>query len=182
MLLLLLLFHVDFCRLLQISGRALRFCRELNYECVINDAARATLNLPPDAPQNADQQLVNRFVELSKRIDVNQTCLFHWKNLMCSYVFASGERRPPCFSLCADVKRHCVATAVDSLLVDCAASNYSTACTNYAALTGLCTAARANREHAPPSIPVYNYYYGDGAPRRIDFLSLLFSACVLFSG
>jgi len=164
-------------------GASLRLCRELNYECVLSHAARTDLRVPPDAPLNADQQLVNRFLELSKHPEINQTCLFHWKNLVCSYLFVVSDERPPCSPLCDNFSRHCKF----ALPIKCATDANSSLCTNYAELTGLCAnkrqlpSASSSHLHAQPPfdwqqqqqpLPQQQQFFGD-ARRRQTALSIL---------
>jgi len=172
----------------EIPGTSLRLCRELNYECILNEAARADFHIPPDARQNADQQLVNRFNEMAKRSDVNQTCLFHWKNLMCSYVFVVARDKPPCAALCTDVRNAC---GFDITTVQCAPSN-SSRCTDYSTLTGLCAKSRPLRRsgntgggrdanNAIVQPPVNYNYVGDAASLEVEWLLILIAyACVLW--
>lgn len=133
MTLLLLLATANSAVAILVTGDQLRFCRELNYDFVLSSAAAEELSVPAGAIQNADQQLINRYAQLAARPEGTPRCLFHWKNLMCSYVFPRSDATPACAVLCDKVAHFCDAFRPDV----CAAQETST-CTDYAELTGLC--------------------------------------------
>lgn len=127
------------------QGDALRLCRELNYPAVVSDVAAAEFGV--QSPSAADQQLVQRYAQMSADTSASVTCLFHWKLLLCSHVFVLDNSKPACASLCQNVASSC----------DAVAPNYCSAagaeCTDYGILTGLCAADNVGVAPAlPPAV------------------------------
>lgn len=141
-----------------IGGAALRLCRELNYEHVISRAAQAEFAVAPDAAQSVDLRLVERYQQLSEKPQATHTCLFHWKNLMCSHVFRTAEERAACGVLCVAVQRHCTAEMPDF----CSPVDSAARCTDYGELTGFCAGESSSPSGGSPPLPPS----GNDAPDR----------------
>jgi hypothetical protein len=133
------------------EGEALRFCRELNYAPVITRRASEELRVATNSLHAIDQQLVNHYHELSKDAHITQTCLFHWKNLYCSFAFAQTVDALPCPLLCECVVQYCKLDASTICQRQSRAIN-ETQCTNYGELTGFC-AAESNSKKQVPLLP-----------------------------
>jgi len=130
-----------------VYGDSLRLCRELQYDYVVSQAAIDEFGVAVGAAVNADQQLVNRYADMSTNQLASQQCLFHWKNLMCSHVFRTSDDAPACDSLCEQARIACNAEKPNF----CAAPQ-SHKCTDYGKLTGFC-AATVDVIPSPPQSP-----------------------------
>jgi len=117
------------------AGESLRFCRELNYAFSVPAYASEHLRTTPGSKHAADQQLVNHYAELSKDSAITLTCLYHWKNLYCSFAFAATDRGGrPCSVLCERVSAACTLSNVSTMC----APNDASQCTDYSLLTAHC--------------------------------------------
>ena len=130
------------------TGDALRVCRELDYNYVVNSTVAASLMVNSGDPQRLDYQLLLKLNNLISDIGTTQSCAFNWKQLMCSHVFRfPNADAAACPELCSSTTASCYGPRP----VQCAEAGKT--CTNYYTKTHTGAAQCHSRVQTAPSPP-----------------------------